>query len=87
MKKKRSTRFPRKKGPTILRKKYCRFCNDPSIQIDYKDFQTLYHFISERGKIVPRRISGNCAWHQRRIALAIKRARIMGLVPFVPSIF
>ena len=64
------------------RKKVCRFCADPTLIIDYKDPQTLKAFITERGKIVPSRISGTCAKHQRQLALAIKRARIVALLPF-----
>ena len=52
------------------------------MRIDYKDPQTLKYFITDRGKIVPRRISGNCAKHQRKVSLAIKRARMIALMPF-----
>jgi small subunit ribosomal protein S18 len=64
------------------KKKVCRFCADKTIKIDYKDPQTLKYFITDRGKIVPRRISGNCAKCQRRVALAIKRSRMVALMPF-----
>lgn len=64
------------------RRKVCRFCVDKSVTIDYKDAQLLSHFITERGKIVPRRISGTCAKHQRELTKAIKRARIMAILPF-----
>ena|SRR5687767_8559410 len=64
------------------RKKICRFCADKNVLIDYKDPQTLKYFITDRGKIVPRRISGNCAKHQRKVSLAIKRARMIALMPF-----
>ncbi len=64
------------------RKKVCRFCADKTVFIDYKDPQTLKYFITDRGKIVPRRISGNCARHQRKVALAIKRGRMIALMPF-----
>ncbi|MFH0899743.1 MAG: 30S ribosomal protein S18 [Pseudomonadota bacterium] len=67
---------------TFSRKKICRFCADKAIAIDYKDPQTLKYFITDRGKLVPRRISGNCAKHQRKIALAVKRARMIALMPF-----
>jgi small subunit ribosomal protein S18 len=66
----------------FARKKVCRFCADKAVKIDYKDPQTLKYFITDRGKIVPRRISGNCAKCQRRVALAIKRARMVALMPF-----
>ena len=71
-----------KRRRSFGRRKVCRFCADSSLEIDYKDPQTLRHFITERGKIVPRRISGNCAKHQRRLTRAIKRARIAALMPF-----
>jgi small subunit ribosomal protein S18 len=64
------------------RRKICRFCADKQVMIDYKDPQTLKYFITDRGKIVPRRISGNCAKHQRKVSLAIKRARMIALMPF-----
>ena len=64
------------------RRKICRFCADKQVLIDYKDPQTLKYFITDRGKIVPRRISGNCAKHQRKVALAIKRSRMVALMPF-----
>ena len=64
------------------RRKVCRFCADKMVLIDYKDPQTLKYFITDRGKIVPRRITGNCAKHQRKVALAIKRSRMVALMPF-----
>src|SRR3954469_17576783 len=70
----------RKRG--LARRKVCRFCADPNVPIDYKDPQTLKHFITDRGKIIPRRISGNCARHQRKISTAVKRARMIALMPF-----
>jgi small subunit ribosomal protein S18 len=71
---------PRKKRP-FQRRKVCRFCAEKNLSIDYKEPRTLRYFISERGKIVPRRISGNCAKHQREITEAIKRARNIALLP------
>lgn len=68
------------------RRKVCRFCADTSLQIDYKDSKALKYYITERGKIIPRRISGTCAKHQRKLTLAIKRARIIALLPFVGSL-
>ncbi len=65
------------------RKKVCIFCADKVDFIDYKDSNKLRKFISERGKILPRRISGTCAKHQRELNTAIKRARNMALLPFV----
>lgn len=67
------------------RRKVCRFCADPNLAIDYKDPGMLKYFITERGKIIPRRISGTCARHQRRLAVAIKRARKIALLPYVGS--
>lgn len=72
----------RKPKRTFGRRKVCRFCVEPSLAIDYKDPQLLKYFITERGKIIPRRISGTCAKHQRQVALAIKRARMIALMPF-----
>lgn len=64
------------------RKKVCRFCVDKIDYIDYKDVKRLKNLITERGKILPRRISGNCARHQRQLTTAIKRARNIALMPF-----
>jgi len=75
---------PRKKR-TFQRRKVCRFCADKSLTIDYKEPRTLRYFISERGKIVPRRISGNCSAHQREISEAIKRARNIALLPIASA--
>ena len=69
--------------PTRRRRKVCVFCADKVSFIDYKDSAKLRKFISERGKILPRRISGTCAVHQRELNTAIKRARNMALLPFV----
>ncbi len=65
------------------KKKVCMFCVDKVEAIDYKDTAKLRRFVSERGKIVPRRISGNCAKHQRQLTIAVKRARQIALLPFV----
>ncbi len=70
----------RKRG--FARRKVCRFCADKNVGIDYKDPQTLKYFITDRGKIIPRRISGNCAKHQRKVGTAVKRARMIALMPF-----
>jgi small subunit ribosomal protein S18 len=72
----------RGKGKVYFKKKVCKFCVQ-KIKIDYKDADTLRRFITERGKILPRRITGTCAKHQRALSLAIKRARIIALLPFV----
>jgi small subunit ribosomal protein S18 len=68
------------------RRKVCRFCADSSIVIDYKNSKTLRYFITERGKIIPRRISGTCAKHQRILTHAIKRARTIALLPYVGTL-
>jgi small subunit ribosomal protein S18 len=68
------------------RKKVCRFCVEKIDDINYKDVRMLSAFISERGKITPRRISGVCAPHQRRLAESIKQARNIALVPFASQI-
>ena len=65
------------------RRKVCSFCVDKVEHIDYKDVAKLRRFVTERGKILPRRISGNCAKHQRQLTVAIKRARQIALLPFV----
>ena len=67
------------------RRKVCRFCADKTALIDYKDARVLGHFLSERGKILPSRITGNCAGHQRHLTTAIKRARTMALLPFTTA--
>ncbi|HCJ57459.1 30S ribosomal protein S18 [Lutispora sp.] len=64
------------------KKRVCNFCIDKVESIDYKDVNKLRRYVSERGKIIPRRISGNCAKHQRQLTLAVKRARNIALLPF-----
>ena len=64
------------------KRKICSFCVDKIESIDYKQYEKLKRFITERGKILPRRITGNCARHQRQLTQAVKRARIMALLPF-----
>jgi small subunit ribosomal protein S18 len=65
-----------------MKKKVCAFCVDKVETIDYKDIAKLKKYITERGKILPRRISGNCAKHQREVTVAIKRARTVALLPY-----
>jgi small subunit ribosomal protein S18 len=65
------------------RRKVCKFCAEHLEYIDYKDYKMLGAFIKERGKVLPRRISGTCAIHQRRLSIAIKRARLLALLPFI----
>ena len=74
----------RRRGPA--RRKVCRFCADKDAHIDNKDARTLGSFVTERGKIVPSRITGNCAKHQRRLTTAIKRARTVALLPFAATV-
>ena len=76
----------KKKRRVYHRRKVCRFCADSKLVIDYKDSKSLRYFITERGKIIPRRISGTCATHQRTLTTAIKRARSIALLPFVGSL-
>ena len=79
----RPARPPQKKF--FHRKKFCRFCTDSNIKIDYKNLAILNNFVTERGKIMPRRITGNCANHQRELTAAIKRARTIAIMPFVAA--
>ena len=65
------------------RRKVCKFCVDKVLAVDYRDVKRLRTFMTERGKIIPRRISGNCAKHQREVAKAIKRSRGLALIPYL----
>lgn len=73
----------RRGGGGFHRKKVCRFCSDQDFLLDYKDARMMQSFVTEHGKIVPRRISGNCALHQRQLTTAVKRARNLALVGYV----
>lgn len=88
MQKKRGS-FQRKKRPgsrtMFRRKKICKFCVDKKDSVDYKDVERLGRFITERGKILPSRISGTCPGHQRILARAIRRARSIALVPYIAN--
>lgn len=64
------------------RRKVCRFCADKALKVDYKDQGQMKYFLTERGKIIPRRISGNCAKHQREVATAVKRGRMLAILPY-----
>ena len=77
----REKRDKRERGP--MRKKICRFCAEKVASIDYKDLARLQKFITERGKMIPARISGTCATHQRALARSIKQARFVALLPYV----
>ena len=71
-----------KKRGGMRRKKVCQFCADKTETIDYKDVEKLNKYVTERGKILPKRITGTCALHQREVTTAIKRARIVALLPY-----
>jgi len=73
---------PRKPRGRRPKRKVCQFCVDKAQDIDYKETIKLRRYISERGKILPRRMTGNCAKHQRKLTIAIKRARHVALLPF-----
>ncbi len=70
----------------FARKKVCKFCVDPNLKIDYKNPEVLKPFLNEKGMIIHRKQTGTCAYHQRRLTTAIKRARIMALLPFVADV-
>lgn len=72
-----------KQDQQIRKRRTCRFCDSKDIYIDYKDEKRLIRFVSEQGKIIPKRITGTCARHQRQLVQAIKRARHLALIPFV----
>ena len=81
-----TSRRPKRKKRIYQRRKVCRFCADTSLEINYKDPKALKYFITERGKIIPRSISGCCAKHQRTLTHAIKRARTIALLPYVGTV-
>jgi small subunit ribosomal protein S18 len=70
----------------VRRRKVCKFCVERIDKIDYKDYRLLQQFVAERGKIIPRRISGACTQHQRKLTRAIKQARQIALLPFAAEI-
>ncbi|HUJ19522.1 MAG TPA: 30S ribosomal protein S18 [Nitrospirota bacterium] len=78
----RDGKGPDKRRRFQVRRKVCRFCVDKTPFIDYKDIKTLRFFVTERGKILPRRISGNCARHQREVTVAVQRSRNIAMLPF-----
>ncbi len=82
---KRGKSTTKRKKTFYQKRKICRFCTDASNEIIYRDFNTLKHFVTDRGKIIPRRISGTCAKHQRHLTKAIKRARVVSIMPFTAS--
>lgn len=75
-----------KKRRSFRRQKVCKYCVDKIDTVDFKDAKRLRNFMTDRGKITPRRISGNCALHQRQLATAIKRARSIALLPFAADL-
>ena len=75
-----------KKRRTYRRQKVCKFCLDKIVHVDFKDVKRLRGFVSDRGKIIPRRISGNCAFHQRQLTVAIKRARSIALLAYAADL-
>ncbi len=83
---KKARKSAKKKG-IFQRRKVCRFCADKNLTMSYKDVKTLRLFITETGKMTPRRISGTCAKHQRPLAQEIKRARQLAMLPYAPSHF
>jgi small subunit ribosomal protein S18 len=86
----RSKAKPRSQKPARprdpARRRYCYFCKEKITEVDYKDLTSLRRFVSEKGKIKSRRISGACRRHQRQVAVAIKRAREMALLPYVSAV-
>ncbi|MGB2957481.1 MAG: 30S ribosomal protein S18 [Bacteroidota bacterium] len=79
----RRTTTRRDRNQTLRKKRTCRFCDAKETTIDYKEEKRLQRFVTEQGKIIPKRITGTCAKHQRRLVRAIKRARHLALLPFV----
>ena len=78
-------RRDRKSGPGGGRRKSCQYCRDKVEFVDYKDISTLRKFISDRGKIRARRVTGNCSQHQRDVAIAVKNSREMALLPYTST--
>ncbi|MBI5598152.1 MAG: 30S ribosomal protein S18 [Deltaproteobacteria bacterium] len=77
--------YGQSRGKMFQRRKVCRFCADRKLRIDYKDSKALRPFLTEKGKILPRRMSGACAKHQRELSSAIKRARVLAIIPFATT--
>jgi small subunit ribosomal protein S18 len=77
----------REREPRAPKKKFCKLCLEKVPHVDYKDDKRLTRFVTDRGKIVPRRISGTCARHQKQITLAVKRARVLALLPFASDFY
>lgn len=81
----RSSREQRPQKKFFHKRKFCKFCNDSTLKIEYKQTGFLKDFLTERGKIMPRRITGSCAKHQRELTVAIKKARMIALLPYVTA--
>jgi small subunit ribosomal protein S18 len=81
----RSSREQRPQKKFFHKRKFCKFCNDSTLKIEYKQTGLLKDFLTERGKIMPRRITGSCAKHQRELTAAIKKARMIALLPYVTA--
>ncbi len=75
----------KKKNHKNARGRCCRFCSEKDLTIDYKDAKVLKPYLTERGKIIPRRITGNCRYHQGQVTIAIKRARVLAIIPFTAT--
>ncbi len=82
---KKRTKTDRMGPRRVFQRKVCRFCSEHVEQIDYKDLERVGRYVTDRGKIIPSRITGTCARHQRRLTEAIKRARFMALLPYVSA--
>ena len=81
----RNTREQRPQRKFFHKRKFCKFCNDSTLKIEYKQTMLLKDFLTEKGKIMPRRITGSCAKHQRELTVAIKKARVIALLPYVTA--
>ena len=81
----RSSREQRPQKKFFHKRKFCKFCNDSTLKIEYKQPGSLKDFLTERGKIMPRRITGSCAKHQRELTVEIKKARMIALLPYVTA--
>lgn len=81
----RNTRDQRPQRKFFHKRKFCKFCNDSTLKIEYKQTMLLKDLLTERGKIMPRRITGSCAKHQRELTVAIKKARVIALLPYVTA--
>jgi len=86
IKRKRTDKREKRRDSSLLRRgprKTCRFCADKIEDVDYKEINRISRYVTERGKIIPSRLTGTCARHQRKLAIAVKRARFMALLPYV----